>query len=42
MVALLAVGKVLTDVPVGALAAKVGDGPAMVAASWMAESVIAV
>ena len=33
MVALLAVGKILADVPAGALAAKVGDRPAMVAAS---------
>ncbi|MGC0249413.1 MFS transporter [Pseudactinotalea sp. Z1748] len=36
MVSLLAVGKILADVPAGALAAKVGDRPAMVAASGLA------
>src|SRR5690625_2683408 len=36
MVALLAVGKILADVPAGALAARVGDRPAMIGASAVA------
>lgn len=36
MVALLAVGKILADVPAGALAARVGDRPTMIGASGLA------
>jgi len=41
MVALLAVGKILADVPAGALAARVGDRAAMVGASALAVAAMA-